>query len=148
MFLFQYVLYVKNSGNLQIFITLTLKKVQPFGFFQFKVIYKSTTKDATVAHYVKNVRIRSYSGPYFPAFGLNTDRYGVSLRVQSECGKMRTRITPNTDIFHSVTRTSTSSTQKQNQIPSQLLSGHHLFLDYLGYSVFYSSLLVENNVKL
>ena len=26
---------------------------------------------------VKNARIRSYSGPHFPAFGLNTDRYGV-----------------------------------------------------------------------
>ena len=26
----------------------------------------------------KTVRMRSYSGPYFPAFGLNTERYGVS----------------------------------------------------------------------
>ena len=25
-------------------------------------------------HYVKSVRIRSYSGPYFPIFGLNTDQ--------------------------------------------------------------------------
>ena len=24
-------------------------------------------------HYVKNVRIRSCPGPYFPVFGLNTD---------------------------------------------------------------------------
>ena len=24
-------------------------------------------------HFVKRVRVRSYSGPYFPAFGLNTD---------------------------------------------------------------------------
>ena len=102
MFLFQYVSYVKNSGNLQIFITLTLKKVLPFGLCQFKVIYKLTTKDAIVAHCVKNVRIRSYSGPHFPAFGLNTDRYRVSFRVQSKCGKMRTRITPNTDNFHAV----------------------------------------------
>ena len=38
-----------------------------------------------VSHYVKSVRIRSFSGPYFPAFGLNTD--GVSLLIQSECGK-------------------------------------------------------------
>ena len=29
-------------------------------------------------------------------------RYGVSLRIQSECGKIRTRITPNTDTFHAV----------------------------------------------
>ena len=26
------------------------------------------------AHCVKSVRIRSYSSPYFPAFGLNTDQ--------------------------------------------------------------------------
>ena len=51
---------------------------------------------------MKCVRIRNYSGPYFPAFGLNTERYGVSLHIQSECGKMRTRITPNTDAFHAV----------------------------------------------
>ena len=48
---------------------------------------------------VESVGIRSYSGPYFPAFGLNTERYGVSLRIQSECEKIRTRITPNTDTF-------------------------------------------------
>ena len=30
------------------------------------------------------VRIQRYSGLHFPAFGLNTERYGVSLRVQSE----------------------------------------------------------------
>ena len=32
-----------------------------------------------------------FSGPYFPAFGLNTKRYEVSLRIQSRCGKIRTR---------------------------------------------------------
>ena len=26
-------------------------------------------------HCVKGVHIRSFSGPYFPAFGLNTERY-------------------------------------------------------------------------
>ena len=49
-------------------------------------------------HCLKSVRIQSYSGPHFPAFGLNTERYGV----RSECGKMRTRITLNMDIFHAV----------------------------------------------
>ena len=53
-------------------------------------------------HCLKSVRIRNYSGPYFPAFGLNTERYGVSLRIQSERGKIQTRITPNTDTFHAV----------------------------------------------
>ena len=32
-----------------------------------------------------------FSGPYFPAFGLNTERYEVFLRIQSKCGKIRTR---------------------------------------------------------
>ena len=31
-------------------------------------------------HCVKRVRIRSYSGPYFPAFGLNNSEYGLFLR--------------------------------------------------------------------
>ena len=38
----------------------------------------------------KSVRIRSYSGPYFPAFGLNTEGYSVSLRIQSKCVKIQT----------------------------------------------------------
>ena len=48
-------------------------------------------------HCVKGVRIRIYSSP--PASGLNTERYSLSLRIQSKCGEMRTRITPNTDTF-------------------------------------------------
>ena len=53
-------------------------------------------------HCLKNVRIWSYSGPYFPAFGLNTERYGVFLLIQSQCEKIRTRITLNRDTFHAV----------------------------------------------
>ena len=53
-------------------------------------------------HCVKSARIRGFSGPYFPAFGLNTDRYGVSFGIQSECGKIQTRKTPNTDTLHAV----------------------------------------------
>ena len=36
------------------------------------------------------------SGPYFPAFELR------NLGIHPECGKMRTRKTSNTDIFHAV----------------------------------------------
>ena len=32
-----------------------------------------------------------FCGPYFPVFGLNTERYEVSLRIQSERRKIRTR---------------------------------------------------------
>ena len=40
--------------------------------------------------------------PHFPAFGPNTEKYEVSLRIQSECGKMRSRITPNTGPFYAM----------------------------------------------
>ena len=53
-------------------------------------------------HYVKSVRIRSFSGPYFAAFGLNTVRYRVSLLIQSKCAKIQVRKTSNTDTFHAV----------------------------------------------
>ena len=33
--------------------------------------------------------------PHFPAFGLKTERYGVSVRIQSEYGKMRENVDQN-----------------------------------------------------
>ena len=53
-------------------------------------------------HFVKSIRIRNYSGPYFPAFWRILTQYSLSLRIQSECVKIRTRITPNTDTFYAV----------------------------------------------
>ena len=70
-----------------------------------------------IYHCLKSVRIWSYSGRRFPIFGLNTESYGVSFRIQSECGKMGTRITPNTDTFYimsiSVLDFSTESAKKR-----------------------------------
>ena len=42
-------------------------------------------------HCVKSVQIRSFSGPYFPVFGLNTEIYSVNLCIQSKYRKIRTR---------------------------------------------------------
>ena len=69
-----------------------------------KVIYNIFMQENSdlVRLTVKSVRIRSYSGPYFPAFGLNMGRYRVSLRIQYKWGKMRTRKTPNTDTSRAV----------------------------------------------
>ena len=53
-------------------------------------------------HCVKYVRIRRFAGPYFRVFVQNTERFGVSLRIQSKSGKMRTRKTSNTYSFHAV----------------------------------------------
>ena len=75
-----------------------LRKKQPiysckFGFRQkhstIHALIHLTEKISNQLHCVKSVRIRSFSGPYFPAFGLNTER--KSIYVQSECGKIRTR---------------------------------------------------------
>ena len=41
----------------------------------------------------------SFSGPYFLAFRLDTGIDSVNLRIQSECGEIWTRKTPNTDTF-------------------------------------------------
>ena len=53
-------------------------------------------------HYVKSICIRSFSGLYFSAFGLNTESYSSSLCISSECGKIWTRKAPETDTFHAV----------------------------------------------
>ena len=68
-----------------------------FAFFQSQIPAKNY-----IWYCVKSVRIRSYSGPYFPAFGLNTERYSVSLRTQSEWRKIWIRVTPNTDNCYTV----------------------------------------------
>ena len=68
----------------------------------FSKMFRNLTLRSRVEHCVKSVRIRSCYGPYFPALVLNTERYGISLRIQSGWGKMRTRITPNTVTFYAV----------------------------------------------
>ena len=57
-----------------------------------------------INHCVKSVCIRSFSVSYFPALGLNTERYSVSPCLQSACGKIGTRKTPNMDTFHVFTQ--------------------------------------------
>ena len=67
----------------------TVKKI--FGFCKFPFVKVSLFRVILVR-------------PQFPAFGLNTERYGVYLRIQSECGKVRTTITSNADTFYAVFR--------------------------------------------
>ena len=63
------------------------------------------------SHYLKSVRMRSFSCPYFSVFRLNKERYRVSLCIQSECGKIRTRKTPKTYTFQVVSVT--NETEKE-----------------------------------
>ena len=50
-------------------------------------------------HCKGSVPIWSDSGPHSPAFGLNMERYRVSLRIQSECKKILTWITTNAGTY-------------------------------------------------
>ena len=61
-----------------------------------------------LCHCVGDVRIRSYSGPYFPTFGLSAGARGVPLRIQSGVGGMRAGIAPNTYTFYVVFSRGTS----------------------------------------
>ena len=77
---------------------MRIQNIFKYRFKEFFALLLTTT-----AYKVSGViRIWSYSGPYFAAFGLYKERYSVSLFIQSECGIMRARITPNADTFHAV----------------------------------------------
>ena len=52
------------------------------------------------------------SGPYFPALGVNTERYEISLHIHSECGKIRTR---NNSVFGHFSRSDAMIWFKMNQ---------------------------------
>ena len=70
------------------------------------------------SHCVKSYRIRSFFGPHFSAFGLNKERYGVSLHIQSECWKMRKLKAPNRETFYAMSVFTTEkyvSQQKQEK---------------------------------
>ena len=51
---------------------------------------------------VKVANMRSYSGLFFSAFEFHTERQFGSLRIQSNCGKIRIRKTLNMDTFHAL----------------------------------------------
>ena len=94
--IFSYFFLEDSNNTSETTLSCTLVAI----FFQQLTLRKQLRR--CMNHCIKSVRIRSYSGPHFPAFGLNTKRYSVSLCIQSECGKMRTRKTPNMDTFHAL----------------------------------------------
>ena len=63
-----------------------LSYLEPEGvwFFLEVFFYKGNTAR-------KSSKCGIFSGPYFTAFVLYTERYSASLRIQSWCGKIRTR---------------------------------------------------------
>ena len=68
----------------------------------FAIVFVLLLRTSFLSHCVKSVLIWGYSGRHFSAFELNTKKYGVSLRIHPECGKMRTTITLEADTFYAV----------------------------------------------
>ena len=58
--------------------------------------------DGTALHWTWHCPYSEIFWYAFSPFGLNTEIYSVSLRIQSKYGKIRTRKTPNTDTFYAV----------------------------------------------
>ena len=81
----------------------------------FNIIHEKDLNVWRVYYCVNSVRIWSFSCQYFPSFGLNLERYKVSLRIQFECGKIRTRKAWKMDIFHSVFITWINVSSHKNQ---------------------------------
>ena len=50
----------------------------------FNINLLNAEANINISHCVKSVRIRSYSGTHFPAFQLNTERYGVRMRENAD----------------------------------------------------------------
>ena len=79
--------------------TINTKKLFKFTFFKRSisstVMSKMSISLVGKYHCIKSFGIRSFSGPYFPAFELNTERY-------SKCGEIQTRKTPDTDTFYAM----------------------------------------------
>ena len=62
-----------NSGHLQNHIKVNVFHRCPL-YKSFLINHWKIEKCCSKSHCVKSVRIRRFSGPYFPAFGLNTDQ--------------------------------------------------------------------------
>ena len=101
------------QDNSFLFLIMRFHFLKSLGYWQKNYVSNSNLLSMYCLHYVwfcffwyyhclKRVRNRSFSGLYFPAFGLNRNRYSVSLRIQSKCGKILTRKIPDTYTFHVV----------------------------------------------
>ena len=75
-----------------------------FEFWKYENVKKVLRNSITA---LKMSKYGIFSRPYFPAFGLNTKRYGLSLRIQSECGKVLTRKNSYLDTFQALHMTPT-----------------------------------------
>ena len=81
-------------GCFDTFIKNKVKKISKQIAFPFKIFVSMSCSCVALAEFNTGWKVSKYGvffDPYFLAFGLNTERYEVSLHIQSKCGKIRTR---------------------------------------------------------
>ena len=107
--------------------------------------FRLTDKKACLLHCVKNVRIRSYSGPYFPTFGLNTERYGVSLRrISPYSVQMLENADQNNSEYRHFSR---SATDTRNRFISNWPSDVNLLSKIHGSTLFHEATIIYNRSR-
>ena len=79
-----------NNSVLPPLLYKTSSRISSFRVANKDILWITKSIDSSKSHgydnnSVKSVHIQSFSGPYFSAFGLNTEWYLISL--QSKCGK-------------------------------------------------------------
>ena len=87
--------YPSISESLHIYFNLS-QNVSPFihTWNILNIVSHKTIKIQLLFYFHTARKVSKYgvfSGPCFPAFGLNKERYSVSLRIRSECRKIRIR---------------------------------------------------------
>ena len=100
---------VKNThGGVLLLVKLPKSNTPPCVFFRFFMLYKwyqiaqRITNNCEWFSMHKKYPYWSEFFLHFPAFGLNTEYLSASSPNAGKCGKMRTRITPNTNTFYVV----------------------------------------------
>ena len=73
-----------KAGSTELEITLDTQKNDTV-LLIYSIETDMSLQNFTVFISMKSAHIQSFSGPYFPVFGVNTGRYTVSLCIQSEC---------------------------------------------------------------
>ena len=68
-------------------------------YFQFNLYFYRVIPATQLC---KKCPYSKFSGPYFPTLGEKAEICFVNFRIQSECGKMLTKKTLNTDTFYAV----------------------------------------------
>ena len=82
--------FIFNNSSCKIDSSRYIPATQHFQY-HFLSISLITLNFATRFDCMKNVKIQSFSGPYFTICGLNTEIYSASLHIQSEWDNTRTR---------------------------------------------------------